>query len=82
MVLTDVGQILYSNSKKILASKSLVNSELDEIKKGNYKGYSKKAEFDISDYWKEYFKGIKYHKKSSLSDLTMFKLNQVNSSLF
>ncbi len=48
-------------------------------KKGNYKGYTTKAGYGISDYWKEYFKGIKNLKKSKLSDLTMFKLNQENS---
>lgn len=37
LVLTDVGQILYSNSEKILASISLLNSELEEIKKGKKK---------------------------------------------
>ncbi len=37
LVLTDVGQILYSNSEKILVSISLLNSELEEIKKGKKK---------------------------------------------
>ncbi len=37
LVLTDVGQVLYSNSEKMLASMSLLNAELDEIKKGRKK---------------------------------------------
>lgn len=43
---------------------------------GNYKSYTTKAGFGIGDYWKEYFKGIKYLKKNALSDLTLFRLNQ------
>ena len=48
-------------------------------KQGNYKGYTTKSGYGISDYWKERFKGIKNLKKTKLSDLTMFMLNQDNS---
>lgn len=58
-------------------SKVLWDKKYD--KNGNYKGYTTKAGYGISDYWKEYFKGIKNLKKTKLSDLTMFKLNQENS---
>lgn len=58
-------------------SKVLWDKKYD--KNGNYKTYTTKAGHGISDYWKEYFKGIKYLKKSNLSDLTMFKLNRENS---
>ncbi len=46
---------------------------------GNYKGFENKAGFGIGDYWKEYFRGIKNLKKNSLSDLTLFRLNQPDS---
>ena len=58
-------------------SKVLWDKKYD--KNGNYKGYTTRAGYGISDYWKEYFKGIKNLKKSKLSDLTMFKLNQEDS---
>jgi hypothetical protein len=58
-------------------SKVLWDKKYD--KNGNYKGYTIKAGYGISDYWKEYFTGIKYLKKSKISDLTMFKLNKENS---
>ena len=61
-------------------SKVLWDKKYD--KKENYKGYTTKAGYGISDYWKEYFKGIKNLKKSKLSDLTMFKLNQDDSPYF
>ncbi|PVX49813.1 hypothetical protein C7377_1446 [Balneicella halophila] len=58
-------------------SKVLWDKKYDED--GNYRSYTTKAGYGISDYWKEYFKGIKNLKKASLSDLTLFKLNQKNS---
>ncbi len=58
-------------------SKVLWDKKYD--KEGNYKAYTTKAGYGIADYWKEYFKGIKNLKKTKLSDLTMFKLNQKNS---
>jgi hypothetical protein len=58
-------------------SKVLWDKKYD--KNGDYKNYTTKAGYGISDYWKEYFKGIKFLKKSKLSDLTMFKLNGENS---
>jgi hypothetical protein len=58
-------------------SKVLWDKKYD--KNDNYNGYTTKAGYGISDYWKERFKGIKNLKKVKLSDLTMFKLNQENS---
>ena len=58
-------------------SKVLWNQKYN--KAGNYKGYTTKAGYGIGDYWKEYFRGIKYLKKSKLSDITLFKLNSINS---
>jgi hypothetical protein len=55
-------------------SKVLWDKKYDE--NGDYKNYTTKSGYGISDYWKEYFKGIKYLKKTKLSDLTMFKLNK------
>ncbi|CAL2095931.1 conserved protein of unknown function [Tenacibaculum sp. 190524A02b] len=60
-------------------TKSKVLWDKKHDKEQNYKGYTTKAGFGISDYWKEYFKGIKNLKKTRLSDLTIFKLNQENS---
>ena len=68
-VITIIG---YLTKSKVLWDKKYDNE-------GNYKGYTTKAGYGISDYWKEYFKGINNLKKSKLSDLTMFKLNQNNS---
>ena len=48
-------------------------------KKGDYKGYTTKAGFGISDYWKEYFKGIDNLKEAKLSDMTLFALNREGS---
>jgi len=58
-------------------SKVLWDKKYD--KSGNYKTYTTKAGFGISDYWKEYFTGIKNLKKTKLSDLTMYKLNEQSS---
>lgn len=74
---------VFERNKVITIMGYLTNSKVLWDKKydknGNYKGYTTKAGFGISDYWKEYFKGIKNLKKTKLSDLTMFKLNQENS---
>ncbi|WP_445721157.1 hypothetical protein [Flavobacterium sp.] len=43
-------------------SKVLWDKKYD--KNGDYKNYTTKAGYGISDYWKEYFKGIKYLKKN------------------
>lgn len=37
LILTEVGQVLFANSEKMLASMNQLNSELDEIKKGKKK---------------------------------------------
>src|SRR5690606_7574837 len=74
---------VFERNKVITIMGYLTNSKVIWDKKydknGNYKGYTTKAGFGISDYWKEYFKGIKNLKKTKLSDLTMFKLNQDGS---
>ena len=46
---------------------------------GVYVGYDIKKGYGIGDYWKEYFRGIKYLKRNSLSDITLFRLNKSNS---
>ncbi|MEM1327036.1 MAG: hypothetical protein AAGI23_13835 [Bacteroidota bacterium] len=45
----------------------------------DYKGYSTKAGYGISDYLLEYFQGIHELKKAQISDLTLFRLNQPDS---
>lgn len=44
-----------------------------------YNGYITKGGYGIGDYWLEYFRGIKHLKKTKLSDLTLFRLNQAQS---
>jgi len=51
-------------------------------KQGDYKGYTTKAGYGISDCWRERFKGIKNLKQTKLSDLTMYTLNQKDSPYF
>jgi hypothetical protein len=46
---------------------------------GNYKGYSTKAGYGISDYWLEHYKGIQYLKKTGLSNITLYDLRNTNS---
>ena len=58
-------------------SKVLWNRKLDRGLK--YKGYSTRAGYGISDYWLEYYKGIKHLKKQHLSDFTLFTLNGKDS---
>ena len=74
---------VFEKNKVITIMGYLTNSKVLWDKKydknGNYKGYTTKAGYGIADYWKEYFKGIKNLKKTKLSDLTMFKLNQDGS---
>lgn len=48
-------------------------------KEGQYIGYSTKGGFGIGDYWKEYFRGIKKLKKTAISNMTLFQLNEENS---
>ncbi|MEZ4804458.1 MAG: hypothetical protein R2852_02945 [Bacteroidia bacterium] len=42
---------------------------------GDYKNYSTKGDAGISDHIFEHFQGIKYLKKTALSDMTYFNLN-------
>lgn len=60
-------------------TKSEVLWDLKYDKSYNYTGFTTKKGFGISDYWKEYYKGIKYLKKNKLSDITLFNLAQANS---
>jgi len=46
---------------------------------GQYTGFTTETGYGTSDYWKEYFRGIKRLKKARLSDLTLFRLNQPTS---
>ncbi|MEM9887499.1 MAG: hypothetical protein AAF849_16505 [Bacteroidota bacterium] len=58
-------------------SKVLWDLKYDE--NGNYIGYTTEGGYGISDYWKEYFRGIKNLKKAKLSDLTLYRLNKPDS---
>ena len=58
-------------------SEVLWDVKLDD--NGNYKGYSTKAGYGISDYWLEHYKGIKYLKKTALSNMTLYDLRNTNS---
>jgi len=46
---------------------------------GNHSGYTTEAGYGISDYWREYFRGIKKLKKTKRSDLTLYRLNKKES---
>ena len=48
-------------------------------KDGNYSKFTTKKGFGIGDYWREYFKGIENLKETTISDLTLFRLNMENS---
>lgn len=78
-----IEQKVYDRDKVITIIGYLTNSEVlwdtmyDED--GNYQSYSVEKGYGIGDYWKEYFKGIRKLKQTKLSDLTLFKLNNVNS---
>jgi hypothetical protein len=68
----------YSNSEVIVIQGFLTKSKVlwDAIydKQGKYSRYTSKAGFGISDYWLEYYKGIKNLKSNRLSDITLFNL--------
>uniref|UniRef100_UPI00404B5389 hypothetical protein n=1 Tax=Flavobacterium sp. TaxID=239 RepID=UPI00404B5389 len=74
---------VYEKEKVITVMGYLTKSKVlwDKIydEKGDYKSFTTKAGFGISDYWKEYFKGIKYLKKQKISDQTIYRLNKNNS---
>jgi len=61
-------------------SKVLWDLKFDE--KNHYKSYSIKKGYGIGDYWLEYYKGIKDLKRNKLSDITLYKLNSLNSPYF
>jgi len=46
---------------------------------GNYKDYTTEGGYGIGDYEKEYFLGIDKLKKSKISDITLFRINQKNT---
>ena len=58
-------------------SKSLGRKLYDE--NGHYNSYSTYSGVDLDDHWKSHFKGIRRLKRAKASDLTLFKLNQVDS---
>ncbi|MEL6193289.1 MAG: hypothetical protein AAFR66_14625 [Bacteroidota bacterium] len=71
-------------AEEVLSIQSfLSNSEvlwgLQEDDEGNYAGYTTEAGYGISDYWLEYYKGIKSLKRMSLSDVTFFSLREEGS---
>ena len=74
---------VYDRNKVITIMGYLTKSEVlwDKLydKDGNYRSFTKEAGYGIGDYWKEYFKGIKYLKKQKWSDQTLFRLNKPNS---
>lgn len=59
-----------------LTKSSVMWSEFDKNRK---RSYTTKKGFGIGDYWLEYFYKIKDLKKNKLSDITLFKLNGMNS---
>ncbi|MUU78932.1 TraB/GumN family protein [Winogradskyella endarachnes] len=46
---------------------------------GKYKDYNTEGGYGIGDYEKEYFLGIDKLKKTKISDMTLFRLNQKNN---
>ena len=78
-----IEQNVYERNKVITVIGYLTKSEVlwDKIydKEGNYRSFTTKKGYGIGDYWKEYFKGIKKLKKTKLSDITVYKLNNTNS---
>ena len=74
---------IYKKDKVISIIGYLTKSEVlwDKIydKKGNYQKYTTEKGYGIGDYWKEYFCGIKNLKSTKLSDITLFRLNNINT---
>ncbi|MEM7515245.1 MAG: hypothetical protein AAF388_30235 [Bacteroidota bacterium] len=52
---------------------------LRKDEEGNYAGYTTESGYGTSDYWLEYYKGIKRLKRMSLSDVTFFSLREEGS---
>lgn len=46
---------------------------------GDYKSFITEGGFGIGDYEKEYFRGIENLKKSKISDITLFRLNNIDT---
>ncbi len=78
-----IEQNIYERDRVITVIGYLTKSEAlwDKIydTQGNYQSYTKEKGYGTGDYWKEYFQGIKTLKKTKLSDITLFKLNEENS---
>lgn len=78
-----IEQNIYNRNKVVTIMGYLTKSEVLWEKhyecNGHYINYTTQKGYGIGDYWKEYFKGIKKLKKASLSDLTLFKLNSLDS---
>jgi hypothetical protein len=74
---------IYPKNKTISIIGYFTDSEVvwDELYEdnGNYKGFTTEGGFGISDYEKEYFRGIQNLKKTKLSDKTLFRLNKTNT---
>ena len=74
---------IYAHHEVVTVMGYLTNSEVlwDKIydEEGNYQTYTIEQGYGIGDYWKEYFRGIKYLKRAKLSDITLFRLNATNS---
>lgn len=73
----------YSQDEVITVMGYLTKSQVlwDKIydDKENYKRYTIEKGYGISDYWKEYFKGIRKLKRTKLSDLTLYRISSENS---
>lgn len=78
-----IEQNVYERNKVITVIGYLTKSEVlwDKIydKQGNYQSYTTEKGYGIGDYWKEYFRGISKLKSTKLSDITLFRLNNINT---
>lgn len=74
---------LYKTNQILTIQGFLANSRvLWDVRKdenGKFLKYTTKGRFGISDHFLEHFKGIKYLKRNTLSDLTLFHLTQTGS---
>jgi len=78
-----IEQNIYERNNVITVIGYLTKSEVlwDKTydKQGNYQSFTTEKGYGIGDYWKEYFKGIKNLKRTKLSDITLFRLNNEKS---
>lgn len=58
-------------------SRVLWDSNYDD--NGNYSSFTTEGGFGIGDYEKEYFRGIENLKKTKISDLILFRLNNIDT---